>query len=57
MARAAHPRWLVVTGFDGLLYQVFDPARPDQRDQAATLTEMRTALQQQQTECVVVSRA
>ena len=48
--------WRVVLGFDGLLFQIFDPRRPDQRDQALTMAEMRAALAADEAQCVIVSR-
>ncbi len=52
----ADENWIVVLGFDGLLFQIFDPRRPDQRDEAVTLAEMRTALTDKHATCLVISR-
>ena len=48
--------WSVVLGFDGLRFHLYDPRRPDARDQAVTLEEMREALAVKRAACLVIGR-
>ena len=49
--------WLVVIGFDGLRFQVFDPSRSHQGAQAVTIGEMRKSLAEKRAACLTIGRS
>ena len=55
--RLSENDWLVVIGFDGLRFHVFDPWRPDQGNQAVTIGEMRRSLAEKRAVCLTIGRS